>query len=107
MPELTRRKQRKREKIRINGQSTSGGKKGITLIGLKLKRSWKHTGYQHAAYCPIFAYVAMNVLVHTRVDVCVCSMVCSCVFAEAIFEVQCRIQEVLFDQTTHLHTWLR
>lgn len=95
MPELTRRIKRKREKIRINGQSRSGEKKGITLIGLKLKRSWKHTGYQHAAYCPIFAYVPMNVHVHTRVDVCVvCS--CVCVFAEAIFEVQCRIQEANF-----------
>lgn len=103
-------KENKKKKRKDKNKRTEQkwGKKGITLIGLKLKRSWKHTGYQHAAYCPIFAYVPMNVHVHTRVDVCVCSRVCSCVcvFAEAIFEVQCRIQEANFvwsdNPPTHL-----
>lgn len=93
-----KKKKKKKRKDKNKRTEQKRGGKGITLIGLKLKRSWKHTGYQHAAYCPIFAYVPMNVHVHTRVDVCVCSMVCSCVcvFAEAIFEVQCRIQEANF-----------
>lgn len=100
------KKKKKKRKDKNKRTEHKWGKKGITLIGLKLKRSWKHTGYQHAAYCPIFAYVPMNVLVHTCVDVCACSMVCSCVCLQKLFlkfSVESRKPSFVWSDNTPTH----